>query len=180
MLVEFLMQLNMSYQIVKTHRKTATHGGGKFKMERKNAILRLVLAELCEGIVPLAYIICFSMAFYGPNAKLIGNVKNGCWQFEAVDDANLTFVFMLVLFAIDLLCFSLNASIVWWYCSVNLFKEICNVVQKYWYIMAVKLTFIMQSNFFVNDVNLGLDTTHQFSWVTNNQNFSSICNSTNI
>ena len=147
-------------------------------MERKNAILRLVLAELCEGIVPLAYIICFSMAFYGPNAKLIGNVKNGCWQFEVVDDVNLTFIFMLILFAIDLVCFSLNASIVWFYCSLNIFNEICYVVQKYWYIMALKLTFIIQFNFFMNDVNLGLDTSFQFSWVNDNQNCSLHSNST--
>ena len=38
---------------------------------------KLVLAELTEGMTPVVYVIGIAMAYYGYNATIIGNVKNG-------------------------------------------------------------------------------------------------------
>ena len=46
----------------------------------------LVIGESIEIIVPLAYLLCFIAAFYGPNSDILGNVKNGYWQYNSVDD----------------------------------------------------------------------------------------------
>ena len=35
----------------------------------------LVLAERIETIIPITYLICFMMAWYGPNSKILGGVK---------------------------------------------------------------------------------------------------------
>ena len=49
---------------------------------------QLVLTERIETVIPLLFISTFLMAFYGPNAELIGNVKLTLWQYEAVTDIN--------------------------------------------------------------------------------------------
>ena len=42
----------------------------------------LVLAESLEIVIPLAYLLCFVIAYYGPNADILGNIKNGYWQYQ--------------------------------------------------------------------------------------------------
>ena len=48
--------------------------------------MKLVLAEIVEGLVPLAYAIGFAMAYYGPNGHLVGNVLTDMWAYEKVED----------------------------------------------------------------------------------------------
>ena len=44
----------------------------------------LALKELFEVLIPSVYCITFVIAFYGPNAEVIGNVKNDYWQYKRV------------------------------------------------------------------------------------------------
>ena len=44
----------------------------------------LALKELFEVLIPSVYSITFIIAFYGPNAEVIGNVKNDYWQYKKV------------------------------------------------------------------------------------------------
>ena len=176
--VEFLMQLIMACKIVR-HAKVNSHELDYLKIDKKKSIRKLALAELCEGLLPLAYAICFTMAYFGPNAKLIGNVKFGDWQYKVVEDANGTFRVMFTLFAVDLVCLSINSGLIWVCCRVNVFNEICKILQKYWWIIALNLA-NKTASFSGNDVNLALDFTYDFNWITNNETFSTTSNSTNI
>ena len=176
--VEILMQLKMSYQIVKLNKKVTTNGNEQIEMEMKKAISKLLLAELCEGLVPLAYAICFAIAYYGPNAELIGNVKNGSWQYKEVKDVSQTFLVMLLLFTIDLISLALNSFIIWTNCNVNLFNELCHLLQKYWFVLAWKLTNSAYGYFLVNDVNMGSDFTQKFEWITNDKDYNITSNMT--
>ena len=175
---EFLMQLMMTFKIAR-HDKVNSHELEKLKMEKRGLIRKLVLAELCEGILPLAYAICFAMAYYGPNAKLIGNVKYGEWQYKVVEDASRTFWVMLGLFVVDLICMALNSSTIWVSCNVNVFNEFGILLQKYWWIIA--MNFANKAGTFTgNDVNLAFDFTYEFNWITSNDTLSTTGNSTNI
>ena len=49
---------------------------------------QLILTERVQIVVPLIFISTFLMAYYGPNAELIGNVKLTLWKYEAVTDVN--------------------------------------------------------------------------------------------
>ena len=42
----------------------------------------LVLAESLEIVIPLAYLLCFIIAYHGPNADILGNIKNSYWQYQ--------------------------------------------------------------------------------------------------
>ena len=64
--VEFLNKMSMSYQIVKFHKKLNIVKNNKAKIDKLKADLKLLLTESTEGLVPLAYAIGFSMAYYGP------------------------------------------------------------------------------------------------------------------
>ena len=46
----------------------------------------LIVSESLEVIIPLAYLLCFIPAYYGPNSEILGNVKNSYWQYSSVDD----------------------------------------------------------------------------------------------
>ena len=52
----------------------------------KELVLKLVLTQIIEYIIPLLYGIILLLAFYGPNAEIIGNVKNDYWQYEKIDN----------------------------------------------------------------------------------------------
>ena len=170
--VEFLIQLNMTYCVVKLHRKVTVLEAEQDRIDKRKAILKLLLAELSEGMVPLGYAIGFAMAFYGPNGNLIGNVRNEYWQYTAVDDASWTFLVMAGLFALDLICLLLNSTIVWIFSQVNLFEEFCNAMKKYWHIMALKMIGNIYKHFLYLDVNNGYDRTLNFDWITSNRTFA--------
>ena len=174
---EFLIQSHMTYQIVKLHKITSFPGDAKLQKNKKKAITNLILAELGEGLVPLSYALSFSMAYYGPNAELIGNIKNGYWQFKAVDDESWTFLIMLGLFTTDLVCLVVNAIIIWNSSNVNILREFCFTLKKNWYIMALVIANDNYFRFLLNDVNLALDLTGEFSWITNYTNFNATYNS---
>ena len=170
-LVEFLIQLNLTYQIVKLHKKVTVLEDQQARMEKQKAVLKLLLAELSEGLIPLAYACGFAMAYYGPNGLLIGNVKNGDWHFKAVEDASRTFNVMSGLFAVDLVSLLLNSTILWICCKINLLDEFCTVMEKYWLIIFVKMINNLYFNFFLRDVNLGGDMTMKFDWIARNESF---------
>ena len=48
----------------------------------KKSVQMLVLSESLEIIIPLSYLLCFVAAYYGPNADILGNIKNGYWQYQ--------------------------------------------------------------------------------------------------
>ena len=48
----------------------------------KKSVQILVLSESLEIVIPLAYLLCFVIAYYGPNADILGNIKNGYWQYQ--------------------------------------------------------------------------------------------------
>ena len=52
--IEILIQLRMTYQIVKLHKKVNLHGNETINSDERKTVLRLVLAELCEGLIHLA------------------------------------------------------------------------------------------------------------------------------
>jgi len=49
-------------------------------------IEELVLTERIETLVPLSFIICYAILYYGPNAEILGNVKLDLWHFRPVLD----------------------------------------------------------------------------------------------
>ena len=179
-LVDLLMQFMMSYKIVHLHAKVVIGDQETLQEEKSKEILKLVLAEMCEGLVPLVYAICFAMSYYGPNANFIGNVGIEIWGYKAVDDATRTFLISFGMFALDLFSLLINTMIIWVNCKVNLFQEFCIVLHEYWYIVSLELILGAYLYFLSKDINLAYDWTFEFCWTMHNNKPSLNCNSTSM
>ena len=179
-IVEFLMQLRMTHQIVQLHKKVSIRQNKKIRKEKKKAILSLILAEMCEGLVFLAYALCLAMSYYGPNTKLTNGVGIGIWGYDAIVDDGKTFLILFGLFSVDLMSFLLNAFINSIFCNVNIFYEFCVVLKKYWYIIALHLANSTSLYFLGNDINFALDWTLRFCWITNGERCKASFSSTDM
>ena len=62
------------------------------------------------------------MAYYGPNAETIGNVKNSWFHFNAIEDFGYTIKFIAIFFIVDLGSLLITAGILWKFCRINLYK----------------------------------------------------------
>ena len=165
MIVEFVMHLKMTHDCIKVHEKVTDYENENHTRDKRSKLIAIVLAELTEGVTPLAYAMTFAMAYYGPNAHILGNVKNNYWGYEEVKDISYIFQMLFLLFAVDTASLFFNAFWLWTRVKINLFHEFSWILGNYWFFIATKLAMIIAANFATNDINLGMDTTRNFNWI---------------
>ena len=98
----------------------------------------LILTERIETLVPLSFIICYAIAYYGPNAEILGNVKLELWHFRPVLDFGTYVKNVFVLFLVDFMSLVLNGIILPTTCNINIFDIFRNIQSEFWLIMAVQ------------------------------------------
>ena len=181
-LVDFLLQSKMAHQIIVLTRQVSTNGENRNAINKRKEIevFKLVMAETIEGLVPICYAIAFAMAYYGPNAYLTGNVLNDTWQYEKVEDVGRLFFILGLLFGIDLFCVHLNALVVSRFGNVNLMKQFCNLMKNYWIVIVIQMVDGYVYYFCLNDINMGLDMTLKFDWITAEGRMKFIYNATDL
>ena len=87
---------------------------------------------------------------------------------------------MIQLFTVDVCCILVTAITLWFSGKRNILKEFCKIMKKYWIILAIKLAGGFYSTFAQNDVNVGMDTTFKFEWITEEGRIRFIQNATDI
>ena len=65
--------------------KTGTKEAEESMTLSENTMDFLALKEFFEILIPSVYCITFLIAFHGPNAEVIGNVRNDYWQYVKVN-----------------------------------------------------------------------------------------------
>ena len=96
----------------------------------------LILTERNETLVPLTYLAIMAMAYYGPNAEIMGSVKLQIWHHEnIIEDFGDFAKNILILFAVDFLSFIINGLLIWKFCNINLLKVLLNIQKRYWTFM---------------------------------------------
>ena len=65
--IDFLINLQSCRKVWRSHRRGDHQKCGK-------ELMTLTMNEFLEFIVPICYLICYVVAFYGPNSHLIGNI----------------------------------------------------------------------------------------------------------
>jgi hypothetical protein len=101
-------------------------------------IAELTLTERIETLVPLTYIICYAIAYYGQNAEILGSVKLDLWQFKPILDFDKYMTSLFMLFSVDFLSLITNGIILWTTCNINMFKVFRKIQSEFWLIMAVQ------------------------------------------
>ena len=101
------------------------------------------------------------MAFYGPNARIIGGVKFSGWGFKEVTDVGNFLVESGMMFIADFTCTFTSGMLLWKFSSVNMLEEGYKVLSVYWPLIAINLAgsmfsvidlnFIVFANIFFNE-----------------------------
>ena len=107
----------------------------------------LSLNELTEFTAPLAFMLSFVAAYYGPNYSLIGNVGATYWTFVATEDINHSLKLMSLFFIVDF-CSTIISCIcivLWLFCKINLFKAFMVLEKEYRLVFGVMLSYYIPS-----------------------------------
>ena len=149
----FLMNVYECYKIIRNikRKKSSVEDGTvlmsiKFNLKflsshliyvEQSNIEMLVMIERMETLVPIMYMTLMTLAYYGPNADILGNIKASFWQYQSPITDIVAFNEILgILAMIDFTSFLLNGSLLWCFCKRNVFKALQSLQSKYWFLMA--------------------------------------------
>ena len=90
------------------------------------------MKETLEILIPVTYCIIFCMAYFGPNAYLIGGFKNDNWQHNKLEKVSEPLTKVFYFLVVDLSRISLNAIILWKYCKISILSEHLKLMETYW------------------------------------------------
>ena len=179
---EFILHLFSCYQIIRLQKKIQEDNvaNEEIEMERRQAIENVLLSETVEALVPLAYAASFATAFYGPNSKMLGNVRAQYWAYQEVEDVEPLYTAMMLMFSADMFCVVATGLILWILGRINMAKHFLVVMKKYWWLLVVKLSAMFLNMFAQNDINNGCDYSFQFGWITEEGRLRLIQNATDL
>ena len=100
-------------------------------MQQIDHLQNLAMCELVEFQAPLTFFLTFIAAYYGPNAKLFGNVSNSYWTNIAVENISLKVQQMTLCFLADFSSMIVSGAVLWKYCKINIFKIILHLQQEF-------------------------------------------------
>ena len=170
----------MTYKIVQLYNIVNDETTENRNTEKRRMVTKLVLAELTEGLTPILYALVVSFAYYGYNSTILGNVKNDYWGYRQIDDVRYLFQMMILLFVVDALSVWVNSFILSTVTKISLFRECCRIMKRYWHFIAIKFALKLTLMFATKDINMGMDVTGEWNWITNDGRISMINGSINL
>ena len=106
-------------------------------------VQEFVLTER-QSVHAVTYLILIIMAYFGPNAEVLGNIKLRIWQFQnpITDITDYVFNVSLWLF-VDLFSAVITGILLWYFCKINIMKVVNRLQRNYWIIFAVAEAYIL-------------------------------------
>ena len=89
----------------------------------------LAINEMIEFVAPLVYLVCFVLAYYGPNSNMIGGVRSNYWQYSSHDDIGHAVSYILIFFVVDITSAFICHYLLWKLGKISLFRA-CLALQK--------------------------------------------------
>ena len=138
---EFLINLSKCVGIIRMSRKINSDPAEKEKLEplRQEAVQDLLLVELAEMLMPLVYISTILMAFYGPNGKILGNIRNSYWNYKEIDDMSGLLIAVFRMFSLDVLAAALTILLLWKLTTINGITVLVKHIEYYGSIICITL-----------------------------------------
>ena len=100
-------------------------------------------------MAPLAFLLSFVVAYYGPNSNIIGNVCANVWQYKKVEDINETMGTIFLFFFTDFSSVVVCAIILRVVCKINIFKAFIATEKEFGIVLCIIL------GYFLTTVNNG-------------------------
>ena len=140
--VDVLINFYCTYKIIKSYRMIAPEmeeEGTRRRYEVTEEVMKLIVTELVEFLVPICYLISFFFAFYGPNADLIGGVKFSEWHYSSVEDIARFSSDLTAMFVCDFACLILSATLLLKLSSTNALNETYKMAKMFWLRIAMAI-----------------------------------------
>ena len=139
--VDFILNMLSCINIIRIHRRIdPEHSNSKnLEVRKRNETTILALTEIVEVLVPMLYLSTFLIAYYGPNALILGGIKNSYWNFEAVEDLETLIEGIGLMFLFDIIFGIVSVVILWKFTKLNMMREYCMALKKFWPIMTLRL-----------------------------------------
>ena len=118
--------------------------------------------------MPLSYLLLILMAFYGPNAELLGNIKLTLWQFQnPIGDMGPYATKVIILLAVDWTASIINIIVIRIACKINVFKTLKTLQQNFWHVFAASEAFLLMEasvHFFLFFHRFLIENSNRFSY----------------
>ena len=90
------------------------------------------------------------MAFYGPNAEILGNIKLSIWQFQnPITDIN-AYLFNIGLWLfVDFFSVIMNGVLLWHFCKINIMWILNKLQHNYWLLFAIAEAYSLMEVMFI-------------------------------
>ena len=111
-------------KVIKLDRSGLKHG----QMEELKC---LAVKEFMEISIPIVYCMSFVIAYYGPNAELLGNVKNEYWQYRKVNNVFSKLTNNSIFILVDAIRGAVFGLLLWRLCKLNILKVYCEIISTY-------------------------------------------------
>ena len=177
--IEHSLNLYLLISIWKKKQNTSEESRKEIAMDAQ----LLVLAEILEIVIPLAYLACYVLAYYGPNADILGNVKNDYWQFQKVDDIMIPINNLLFLVIVDTISFIVVLIFLFLTCKINLLQVFVYMMNEYGMTFTAHIAYFLEMHFCAVTIACANDITLAFDWVFDQgkwQNITGIYNQSEI
>ena len=123
--------------------KLRYQGSEMARAQQKIAFTCLTLKEYFELAIPFVYCTSFVVAYYGPNASIIGNVKNDYWQYKKVENIFEKLSNNGIFFFIDAMRGMLLGLILKRFCNLNMYVTHLDNIRSYGILMITNMTGIL-------------------------------------
>ena len=136
--IDFIINIIITTKIV-LYSKFRKNVDAKTKVE---LLQDLAINEIVEVIVPLTYLLIFLSAYYGPNAKLIGNIQNDYWQYEKIENIDALVKNISLFVCVDIISGALCYLILFVSCRFNLIQIAATVLREFGLVFTINTTYL--------------------------------------
>ena len=126
--------MSLCYKVVLLDKKVSgsDFSGPKTQNIKQQVLTELMLNEIAQVVVPLAYIGSFLIGYYGPNKNILGGIGCEIWQFKKIKDLKTHLMPVVEMTLIDMVSVIFAGISLRWFCNINIGKEYCKTIKKYW------------------------------------------------
>ena len=129
---DFFINVYLSVKIIWVRKKNPEN-----VVKQVSLLQELAINESIEFITPLSFFVTFLFVYYGPNAKLFGNIGRSYWSYKAVDNIGHMVKMILMFLVIDFGSTILNSFLLWFCCNINLFLAIAALQKEFGFAFSV-------------------------------------------
>ena len=145
---EFILHLYSCYQIISLFKKVDQASSFSFEEREKKTEMEAMLSKLaCDDTilvsVPVCYLATFISAYYGPNASILGNIRNNYWNFVAIDNVKDVISSTMKMAGIDFGILLITWLTLWIFCRIDVLKEFCRLMKTCWSWIGIRIALIL-------------------------------------